>query len=157
MSRAVLRTVAVLLVVGTLACAPRTSGAPPPAQAPPAQSQPAPAPNDAERIWQELAAAARPEGKIVVASNNAAVRETMAEAFKKRFGIEVEVLTGRGSEAVARIMRERAAGVHTVDVLISGMGTASSELYPANCLSQKRHRICAALPVKEVCAHAKPL
>jgi ABC-type Fe3+ transport system substrate-binding protein len=132
MARVALRLVATLLLVaGLSACAPRTGGAPPPQAQPP---QPSTATSDSDRIWQELAAAARAEGKVVVASNNAGVRQTVAEAFKQRFGVEVEIITGRGSDTVARIMRERGAGVSTVDVLISGMGTASSELYPAKAL-----------------------
>jgi iron(III) transport system substrate-binding protein len=45
------------------------------------------------------------------------------------------VLPGRGSDAVARVMRERAAGVATIDVMMSGMGTLASQLYPAGALA----------------------
>lgn len=126
-----LRLMALLLVAALLACAPRT-GSPAPAVA----QAPADVPSDdSQRVWQELAAAARPEGKVVISTNTVGVRETMADAFKQRFGIEVEVLLGRGSDAVARIMRERAAGVYTVDVLMSGMGNVAADLYPARALA----------------------
>jgi len=88
-----------------------------------------------EILWTQLTVAAKPEGKLVLATNNNAIREEMAEAFSKRFGIEVEVVTGRGTDTIARIMRERAAGIQTVDVLISGLGTVASELYPAKGLA----------------------
>jgi len=138
MARGLLRSVAAPLLLGVLlACGPRTGGQPAPA--PQAQPQAAqPTTSDSERIWQELAAAARADGKVVLATNNAAVRESVVDAFKRRFGIDVEVVTGRGSEIIGRIMRERAAGVHTVDVLISGMGTAAAELYPAKALGSVR-------------------
>ena len=125
MSNPVARLAIVLIIVSLLpACGSRTASPPP---VPPAQSQAA---DPSQRIWDELATAARAEGKLVVASNNVAMRETVAPAFKERFGVDVEIITGRGSEAVARIMRERAAGIATVDVLISGLGSVANELYP---------------------------
>ena len=125
-----LRVVCLLLIVGwALACTQPTASPPPQ----PAQVQSTV--SESERLWQELAAAARAEGKLTLATNNAGVREGVVDAFKKRFGVDVEVITGRGSDTVARIMRERAAGIQTVDVLISGMGSVASELYPVGGLA----------------------
>ncbi len=119
------RSAIVLLILALLsACGART-GSPSPA----APAQP-PAADPSQRIWDELATAARAEGKLVLATNSVSVRESVAPAFKQRFGVDVEIITGRGSETVARIMRERAAGIATVDVLISGLGSVASELYP---------------------------
>lgn len=107
-----------------------------PAVSPPTAAQAQQAATDpSELMWRELAEAARAEGRLVIATNNAAMRETVAPAFKQRFGIDVDILTGRGSDTVARIMRERDAGVATVDIMISGMGTVSSQLYPVGGLA----------------------
>jgi iron(III) transport system substrate-binding protein len=110
-----------------------------------APTSPAPAPTGAQSAtdpsalaWRELTEAARPEGKVVIATNSTGIREIVAPVFKQRFGIEVEVLLGRGPDSVARIMRESDAGIGTVDVLISGMGTVASQLYPARVLGPVR-------------------
>src|SRR5437016_13212329 len=124
MDRIALRLAAAALVLAVVAaCTQPTASPPPQAQAPNQGS-------GSDRIWEELASAARAEGKLVLGTNTAGVRENVVDAFKKRFGVDVEVITGRGSDTVARIMRERAAGIQTVDVLISGMGSVASELYP---------------------------
>ncbi|HZT07748.1 MAG TPA: extracellular solute-binding protein [Chloroflexota bacterium] len=133
-------------MIAVLSACARPSGTPPVAASQPSDGASAP-----DRVWDDLAAAARAEGKLVLATNNTAVREDMADAFTKRFGVEVEVVTGRGSDTVARIMRERAAGLSTVDVLISGLGTASSQLYPAHAMAS----IKSMLVVPEVTDPAK--
>jgi iron(III) transport system substrate-binding protein len=126
MTCVVIRLIPLVLVATlVLACGARTGSPPTVPQGQQAATDPS------ELMWRELVEAARPEGKLVLATNNTQMRETVVPEFKKRFGIDVEILTGRGSDTVARIMRERGAGISTVDVLISGMGTVASELYPA--------------------------
>jgi iron(III) transport system substrate-binding protein len=126
MTRVLIR-LSILLLVATvvLACGARTGSLAPEPQGQQAATDPS------ALMWRELADAARQEGKLVLATNNTQMREMVVPEFKKRFGIDVEILTGRGSDTVARIMRERGAGISTIDVLISGMGTVASELYPA--------------------------
>jgi ABC-type Fe3+ transport system substrate-binding protein len=126
MTRPVIRVTTLLLIATVLlACGARTGSPPPAAQGQQATTDPT------ELMWRELAEAARRDGKLVIATNNTAMRETVIPAFKQRFGIDVDILTGRGSDTVARIMRERDAGVATIDIVISGMGTVASQLYPA--------------------------
>lgn len=72
-------------------------------------------------IWNELAEAARKEGKLVLAGNpSSETRQQLPEAFKRRFGVEIEYIAGRGSDLENRLLAERAAGVYGVDVVISG-------------------------------------
>jgi iron(III) transport system substrate-binding protein len=124
------RLIAVLgIATMLLACSARTGSAPPPSQALPADSA-----DPSAAMWRSLADAARAEGKLVLATNNVALRETVAPAFKQRFGIDVEVISARGPDSVARIMREYDAGIGTLDVLISGVGAVASQLYPAGVL-----------------------
>jgi iron(III) transport system substrate-binding protein len=140
MARTGFRSVAVLLaVLVAAACTVRTGSAPPSSPAAQAPAQSPQALDENQKMWDELAAAARAEGgKVVIATSTTGVREVMAEAFKKRFGVELEVIIGRGSEAVGRIMRERDADVRTIDVLQSGMGSVSSQLYPVGALASVR-------------------
>jgi ABC-type Fe3+ transport system substrate-binding protein len=74
--------------------------------------------------WRELIAAARQEGKLVLASGpTAATRQNLPRAFKERFGVEIEYLGGRSSDLANRLENERAAGVYSVDAIIGGGDT----------------------------------
>lgn len=115
-----LLTLIILTLAG--ACAPATAtrdGAAPSAASP---GEAGPSPSDA--IWRDLAEAARKEGKLVLAgSPPPETRSAIPEAFKARFGIDVEYVVSRGNELVNRLQSERAAGLFTVDVVISGVPT----------------------------------
>jgi len=93
-----------------------------------------------EKGWQKewnkvLTAAKKKEGKVVIrASSDPAVRRTLPPAFEARYGIKVEQLVGRGSEIAARMRVERRARVYTVDVVLTGLGTAATVLYPGKML-----------------------
>jgi iron(III) transport system substrate-binding protein len=132
-----MRTIIHLLCVATTvlaaACAsaaPATTPGAPPAGAS-ARQAPPPAPKSAydDPIWQELIAAARQEGKLILASSPSPdTRVRLPAAFKERFGIDVEYLGGRSSELQTRLRGERAAGVSTVDVIIGG-GDSVTAMY----------------------------
>lgn len=72
--------------------------------------------------WNNLVAAAKREGRVVVIGPpDQEVRKTLPAAFKARFGITVEYLGGRTSEQADRLRAERRAGQYTVDVTIGGI------------------------------------
>ncbi len=74
--------------------------------------------------WDALVAAAKSEGKLVVSgSPSAETRKAIPQAFRERFGIEVEYLAGASSDLAARLQSERAAGQYTIDACISGANT----------------------------------
>ncbi len=84
-----------------------------------------------EKEWKETLAAAKKEGKVVVATNpSTEMRLSIGSRFKARFGIPVEFIAGRTSQTAARLRTERRARVYTVDVAIGGAGTMSRTLYP---------------------------
>src|SRR5262245_726007 len=75
-------------------------------------------------FWQELAAAARAEGTLVLSSSpTPATRQNLPRAFKERFGVDVEYLGGRSAELVTRVENERAVGLYTLDVHLGGGDT----------------------------------
>ena len=75
-----------------------------------------------EKEWNELIAAAREEGKVVMRGpTSAQARQQIPAAFKARFGVSVEYITGRSHQLIARLMFERRAGQHTVDVFLAGL------------------------------------
>ncbi|MBI2180676.1 MAG: extracellular solute-binding protein [Deltaproteobacteria bacterium] len=77
--------------------------------------------------WDKLVDAARKEGKVTASiPASAEMRKQLEETFKKRFGIEVEVFTARGSAAVRRMADEFKAGVRHFDLHIGGSSSAVS-------------------------------
>src|SRR5919199_2620462 len=74
--------------------------------------------------WDALVAAARKEGKVVVSGPpDPGASTRIPEAFRQRFGMELEYLAGNSSQLASRIQSERAAGQYTIDVSLSGADT----------------------------------
>lgn len=82
-----------------------------------------------EKEWNETLAAAKKEGKVVVANSPDPVMREIVARFKARFGITVEHLAGRATELAARLRAERHAGVYTVDVFLGGIQTIATILH----------------------------
>lgn len=90
-----------------------------------------------ERQWDELVAAAKKEGRLVLfGSTDAPPRVQIPAAFKDRFGITIEYLGGRGGEIASRIIAEQQAGQYYFDVVIAG--TTAERLLEANMLDPIR-------------------
>ena len=97
--------------------------------------------------WDALVAAAQKEGKVVVSGPPAPdARTKLPEAFKSRFGIEMEYLGGNTSQLASRLESERAAGQYTIDVSMSGPDTAYATFIPNKWLDP----IKSALVLPEV-------
>jgi ABC-type Fe3+ transport system substrate-binding protein len=89
--------------------------------------------------WDKLVADARKEGKVVIiAPSDPQVREAIPAAFKARYGITVEYLGGRSSDMAARLRTERASGIYTIDVALSGTLTMASIFYGEKMLDPLR-------------------
>jgi iron(III) transport system substrate-binding protein len=77
--------------------------------------------------WDQLIAAARREGTVVVAGPaHPEVRQALPSAFKARFGINLEYIGGPASAAAAKLRAERAAGIYTLDVTLAGIQTMAT-------------------------------
>jgi iron(III) transport system substrate-binding protein len=77
--------------------------------------------------WEKVVDAARKEGKVTISiPASAELRKQLEEGFKKRFGIEVEVFTARGSAGVRRMADEFRAGVRYFDLHIGGSSSVTS-------------------------------
>ena len=93
-------------------------------------------PADWQKKWDETLAAARKEGKVVVAAPpDAEVRNALPAAFEARFGIKMEYISGRGSDQANKLRRERGAGAYTVDAVVAGNQTMFSVLYAEKMLA----------------------
>lgn len=86
------------------------------------QTKPAPSSE-----WEKTVEAARKEGKVTVSMPaSAELKRNVEDAFRKRYGIEVEVFTARGSTGVRRMADEFKAGVRHFDLHIGGTASIIS-------------------------------
>ncbi|MBM3573990.1 MAG: extracellular solute-binding protein [Alphaproteobacteria bacterium] len=69
--------------------------------------------------WQKVLAAAKNEGKVVVAGP-APLSKPLSAGFEKDTGISVEFVTGSIGDMATRFEREAKAGTMTADVIIGG-------------------------------------
>ncbi|HEY2921268.1 MAG TPA: extracellular solute-binding protein [Candidatus Binatia bacterium] len=77
--------------------------------------------------WDKLVDAARKEGKVTVSlPASAEMKRQVEEQFKKRYGIEVETFTARGSAGVRRMADEFKAGVRYFDLHVGGSSSIVS-------------------------------
>jgi len=85
--------------------------------------------------WEKLVDAARQEGKVTVSlPASAELKRQIQEHFQKRFGIEVEVFTSRGSAGVRRMADEFKAGVRHFDLHIGGSSSIVSGMLDESIL-----------------------
>ena len=93
--------------------------------APAAYSQPSKTAGPAE--WDKLVDAAKKEGKVTVSlPASAELKRQIEDQFKKRYDIEVETFTSRGSAGVRRMADEFKAGVRHFDLHIGGSSSIVS-------------------------------
>jgi iron(III) transport system substrate-binding protein len=91
---------------------------------------------NASPSWDELAAAARREGSIVVIGPaHQELRKVLPAAFKQRFGVDLEYLGGPAGIAAARLRSERASGIYSADVALGADGTIETIFYPEQMLA----------------------
>jgi iron(III) transport system substrate-binding protein len=91
---------------------------------------------DWQKTWDETLAAARKEGKVVVAGPpDAEVRKSLPEAFKNRFGITMEYQSARGTDSATKLRAERAAGIYTADATLAGSNTIFTVLFREKMLA----------------------
>jgi len=77
--------------------------------------------------WDRVVDAARKEGKVNVSvPASAEMKKLVEEQFKRRYGIEAETFTARGSAAVRRMADEFKAGVAHFDLHIGGSSSIVS-------------------------------
>jgi ABC-type Fe3+ transport system substrate-binding protein len=107
------------LALGSAACA----AAPPEPPARPAVSTAAPSASGPaeEPEWTDLVAAAQRESRLIVLGPpTAELRQRLPEAFQRRFGITIDYTGQPSGDFAARLASERAGGIYSADVVISG-------------------------------------
>ncbi len=85
--------------------------------------------------WDELVAAAREEGELVMVGGGAVVAyRPLWKYFGDKFGVEIQSSGGSSRQIVDRILAERSVGRYTIDFFISGLGTSTERLIPNGVL-----------------------
>jgi len=92
---------------------------------------------DADKEWNRVLAVAKKEGTVGVMSSagGAENRRALTEPFQNKYGINVEYFSSSGSQMVARIKSERAAGISQWDIFIGGTSTPLTGLKPDGVLA----------------------
>lgn len=88
-----------------------------------------------EETWNTTFTAAKKEGSVIVYATSVApaVKETVP-IIKQKYGINVEVITGRGTEVRGRLVQERKAGIFMADIFISGLNTIYGDVKSSGTL-----------------------
>lgn len=116
MAKALVSLLAVLWLAA--ACAPRAT---PPQATPPAPAVPpaAAVPSPQLSEWDRVVVAAKKEGKLTAYSFHFVgdVGVGLARAFKEKYGIELEIISGPGMQLIERIRSEQRAGQGIGDII----------------------------------------
>ncbi len=94
---------------------------------------------DWQKTWDETLAAAKKEGKVVVAgSPDPVMRDKVIPAFTGRYGIAVEYIAGHSGQLAERVRIERSSGIYAMDVYLAGPDTSYNVLYAEKMLDPLR-------------------
>ncbi len=109
----------------------------PPAAVAPATPAPAGPSRPAwQADWDKAMAGARSEGRLVIYNTGGVeVRNDLTKAFKEKYGVDLEFISGRGAELATKILSERRAGIFTGDLYLDAMATPVNTFKPAGALA----------------------
>lgn len=87
--------------------------------------------------WDKLIQAAKKEGRVTIyGSMETRQRIGIQESFRKKFGMEAEIISGRSDEISTRLFQERRAGLFTADAYLEGPTGPLQELIPGGVLER---------------------
>jgi len=88
-----------------------------------------------EQDWERVQAAARKEGKLVInVPPDTQLRRTLEPMFKRRYGIELELVLGRGAVIAGRVADEYKAGVRYFDLFFTTVDNMMDRLLPMGAI-----------------------
>src|ERR1035437_10211282 len=72
--------------------------------------------DDWQKKWDDTVAAAKKEGELLIYLNAPAeARTAIPDAFKKKYGITLGVISGSGTDLASRLVTEYRSGIHQGD------------------------------------------
>ncbi len=123
-----------LILLSMIACKPGSTSAPvsPQEAFPPVTTKAEPAQGDTwSNEWDKTIIAARKESRLAISSTAGDSYRGLIPIFKEKFGIDVEIVMGKGAEVSQKLISEQRAGLYLVDVYVGGASTPVAELKPA--------------------------
>lgn len=81
--------------------------------------------------WEKVTKAAAKEGKLTLYSEVGTELRTSFIQAMKDYGINLEIISGRGAEMAEKVIRERKSGIYDADLYISGLATIVNVMKPA--------------------------
>ncbi|MBI4331469.1 MAG: extracellular solute-binding protein [Chloroflexi bacterium] len=95
-----------------------------------------------ETDWQKTLTAAKKEGRVIIWSfTGPEVRQGFGQAFKDKFGLEIEWMVGRPAELNPKLFQERRAGLYLADVYLGATGEQVTVFKPAGILEPIRPQL----------------
>lgn len=93
--------------------------------------------------WDRVRAGANKEGKVIVSGPPGAFqRQVITEQWTKAFpGIKLEYTGARGTQIVAKVVRERDGGVFAWDIILAATDPTVASLVPIKALAPLREAI----------------
>ena len=80
---------------------------------------------DWQKKWDDTVAAAKKEGELFIYLNAPSdARIAISAAFKKKYVITLNVITGGGTDLASRLVTEYRSGIHQVDAYLAGSSGA---------------------------------
>lgn len=129
MKKIILVLVLFLISVSLFACAPK--GASKPVTQVPVTEAKQVAKGGWEAQWEQVRKDGAREGKLVIyATTGQTVFAPLVRAMHDKFGITLEVVSGRGTEITAKFNTERKNGLFLADIFSGGSGTVLTGLRP---------------------------
>ncbi len=114
------------------ACVPSTPSPTPTPAVPTATAAPA----AWQQKWDQLVADGKKEGKVMMYGEiGPDLRTELSQALQKRFGIELDVVSGKAPEVAQRFLTEAQANVHLADALLTGQTTTITVIKPKDVLA----------------------
>ncbi len=131
--------IALALLLLLTACTSQPALSPTPGQATlPAATAIVPSPKaekPAAAEWDSLVAEAKKEGQVIFLSTlPPSARQALAEGLKAKYGIDIEWVTGRGSELAEKLRVQRQAGLYQADLFMAGSEVPATSLKPGGYL-----------------------
>ncbi len=100
------------------------------------QQMPSAMPANWQTEWEKTIALGRGEGKLLIYSIvGPDVKKALTEPFKEKYGIDIQWVSGVGTELNQKIFSERRAGLYLGDLYVGGSTPPIVDLKPAGVLA----------------------
>ncbi len=87
--------------------------------------------------WENMLREAKKEGKVIIyGTPKPAVYAAISAGFRKAFGLDVETVTARDAQIIAKIRMENTAGLHLADISLTG-GSSVQILGPLDLVARQ--------------------